>query len=197
MGGFRDRAAAPRSANSGEGRIEVARFIGDGGAAAALRHGTIAVVAMPDGAGGSDRRQEATYQAAIESELLASGYQAASAAPSAQIAEVRVRRDELRPAEEKRKPLTGEVTMGVSNRGSMMGVGLAYDGSKPRTALIGTTVETRIRDRASGTVLWEGRAVIATREGDDKWGDSAIAARLAHALFDGFPTAAGEVSLSR
>jgi len=36
-------------------------------------------------------------------------------------------------------------------------------------------------------VLWEGRATIATRDGDDKWGDQAIATKLAEALFRRFP----------
>lgn len=190
-------AYRPRAAASGEGRIEVARFVAEGGAAAALRRGTIAVVPMPDGAGGADRRQDATFQAAVESELLAAGYQASPAAGSGQVAEVRIRRDELVPAEEKRNPVSATMSAGVSNRGTMLGLGLAIDATKPRKALLGTTLETRIRDRTSGAVLWEGRAVIATRDGDGKWTDTAIAARLAHALFDGFPTAAGEVSLRR
>ncbi|PKB14666.1 hypothetical protein B0I00_2264 [Novosphingobium kunmingense] len=186
-----------RGRTSGEGRIDVARFIAEGDAAEALRHGTIAVVAMPGGAGGADLRQDATFQAAVESELLASGYQAATSAASGQIAEVRIKRSELVPAEAKRHPVSGERSVGLSNRGSMIGLGLNIDATKPLKALIGTTLEARILDRATNAVLWEGRAAIATRDGDDKWTDAAIATRLAHALFDGFPTAAGEVSVKR
>lgn len=195
-GGYGPEWRSAKRSNA-EAKIEVARFIAEGGAADALRHGTIAVVPMPGGAGGADMRQDATFQAAVESELIASGYQAAPGAGSGQIAEVRIIRDELVPAEAKRNPVSGEMSVGVSNRGSMMGLGLYYDGTKPLKALIGTTLETRIRDRATGAVLWEGRAVIATRDEDEKWTDTAIATRLAHALFDGFPAAAGEVSVQR
>ena len=65
------------------------------------------------------------------------------------------------------------------------------DLSKPRSALISTTLEARIRDRASGRVLWEGRADIATRQGDEHWPATAIATRLAAALFDRFPDRSG------
>jgi hypothetical protein len=65
----------------------------------------------------------------------------------------------------------------------------AVDLTKPLPPLIETRLEARIRDKASGVVLWEGRADIDTREGDDRWNDQAVAARLAEALFDGFPLA--------
>ncbi|MBS0474377.1 MAG: hypothetical protein JSR28_04400 [Proteobacteria bacterium] len=194
----RDRYGPSRgSSSAAEGRIEIARFRAEGDGAAALRSGTIAVSPMPEGAGGIDLRQDATYQAAVESELLGSGYQAAPAAGAGQVAEVRIVRNELEPAEAKHKPVSGEMSMGVSNRGSMMGLGLYIDGTKPKKALLSTMLEARIRDRASGKVLWEGRAAIATREGDDKWTDTAIATRLAHALFDGFPLRTGEESVKR
>lgn len=192
-----DRPLRSSPAASGEGKVEVARFVAEGEVAAALRTGAIAVVAMPEGAGGADLRQDATYQAAVESELIHAGYQAAGAEPGAQVAEVRIKRTELRPAETKRNPVSGQMTMGVSNHGSMMGLGIAIDATKPKKALLSTTLETRIRDRASGKVLWEGRAAIATRDGDEKWNDDAIARRLAHALFDGFPMRAGESSEAR
>ncbi|MDE2435937.1 MAG: hypothetical protein KGM49_06735 [Sphingomonadales bacterium] len=179
-----------------EGRIDVARFRAEGAAAAVLGKGAIAVVPMPEGAGGADLRQDATFQAAVESELVHAGY---TTVPSAggQVAEVRIVRSEISPAEPKRKPLSGEMTMGVSNRGSMMGMALAYDATKPRTALISTLLEARIKDAATGMVLWEGRASLASREGDEKWNDTAVATRLAHALFDGFPARTGETSERR
>ncbi|HNJ48934.1 MAG TPA: DUF4136 domain-containing protein, partial [Novosphingobium sp.] len=64
-------------------------------------------------------------------------------------------------------------------------------------ALISTRLEARVRDRASGKVLWEGRAQIVTRDGDERWGDQQVAARLAQALFDGFPGRTGEESQRR
>ncbi len=188
--------ASPRRAPSLEGRIEVARFRADG--ASLEPSGPIAVGPMADEAGISDPRINATFQAAVESKLLASGFAASpSGASQGPIAEVRVVRSEAAPAEEKRKPLSGEMSMGVSNHGTMMGLGLRYDATKPKRALLSTRLETRIKDQASGAVLWEGRAEIVTREGDDRWDDQAIADKLAKVLFEGFPGRTGEQTLKR
>lgn len=188
--------AGIRQAPSLEGRIEVARFRAEG--AALDPSGPIAVGPMADQESAGDPRVNATFQAAVESKLLASGFVAspgdASAGP---IAEVRVVRNEAAPAEEKRKPLSGEMSMGVSNHGTMLGLGLRYDATKPKRALISTRLETRIKDRTTGAVLWEGRAEIVTREGDNKWDDQAIADKLAKVLFDGFPGKVGELTLKR
>ncbi len=175
-----------------ETRIEVARFRADDPAAAALGSGPLAVIAMP-GADPADPRLGPVFEAAIESGLLKSGYRAAVAGESGgQVAEVRIVRSEAAPAEEKRDPVRGQASLGVSNRGTMMGLAVQVDGSKPRRALIETRLEVRLRDRASGKVLWEGRAQMYAREGDDKWTDDAIATRLARALLGGFPDRIGE-----
>ena len=198
------RGGAPRSAGSGEGLVQISRFRIEGDAALALAHGAISVVAMPlageDGADhpAMDRRFSATFEAAVEDRLVHSGYDAATISPSGgQIAEVRVVRIEAQPPEAPHKPVSGEVSVGVSNRGTMFGVGIAVDGSKPRGAIISTRLETRIRDRASGQVLWEGRAELLTREGDKRWTDQAIADKLAAGLFDGFPLRIGEARVRR
>jgi hypothetical protein len=188
--------ASPRRAPSLEGRIEVARFRVEG--TSLEPSGPIAVGPMADEAGLADPRINATFQAAVESKLLASGFAASpSGASQGPIAEVRVIRSEAAPAEEKRKPLSGEMSMGVSNHGTMLGLGLRYDATKPKRALLSTRLETRIKDRASGAVLWEGRAEIVTREGDDRWDDQAIADKLAKVLFEGFPGRTGEQTLKR
>lgn len=188
--------ASSRRAPSIEGRIEVARFRAEG--AALNTSGPIAVGSMPEEAGSSDPRINATFQAAVESKLLASGFVASpGGADAGPIAEVRVVRSEAAPAEEKRKPLSGEMSMGVSNHGTMLGLGLRYDATKPRAALLSTRLETRIKDRVTGAVLWEGRAEIVTREGDNKWDDQAIADKLAKVLFDGFPGKTCEQTLKR
>lgn len=188
--------ASARRAPSLEGRIEVARFRAEG--ALLEPSGPIAVGPMADDAGTSDPRINATFQAAVESKLLASGFVASPGGSSqGPIAEVRVIRSEAAPAEEKRKPLSGEMSMGVSNHGTMLGLGLRYDATRPRPALLSTRLETRIKDRSSGAVIWEGRAEIVTREGDDKWDDQAIADKLAKVLFEGFPGKVGEQTLKR
>jgi hypothetical protein len=190
--GWASRSA--RAAPSLEGQIDVARFRVDGLDPAALVKGAIVVIRMPGAEGEDDPRVAATYEAAVEGQLVKSGYQAGQGGEaSGQIAEVRIVRSEAEPAEEKHKPVSGEMSVGVSNRGSMVGMALHVDGSKPRTALIATRLEVRIRDRASGQVLWEGRAQMFSRDGDERWSDDAIAARLARSLFAGFPVRTGEL----
>lgn len=197
----------PRSSVSRDGKIEVSRFRAEGEAALALAHGPITVTAMrADEAEGNDAAaslnaadapHSATYEAAVEDQLVHSGYNTVGAAQTGQIAEVRVIRTEAEPPEAPRRPLSGEMSVGVSNRGSGLGLALQYDATKPRSALIATRLETRIRDQASGQVLWEGRAEIYTRQGDAKWSDQAIAGKLAAQLFGGFPVRTGEDRVSR
>lgn len=173
-----------RGADSREGKVEVARFRADSPAAAALGQGAVSVT----GVGEADPRQRAVFEAAVIDRLAAAGYDVASADPAGgQIGELRLTRQEVTPPEARRKPVSGEMTMGVSNHGSMMGMALAVDLTKPRKALVSTRIDLRIKDRASGAVLWEGRAEIVTRDGDSRWSDQAIATRLATVLLSRFP----------
>lgn len=168
--------------------MQVARFVvEDPALAAALGKGTVSVV---EAAATSPvaPREMATYQAAVIDALAAAGYQTATA-EGAQVAEVRVLHSVAEPQEAPKKPVSGEMAVGVSNRGSMMGLGINIDLTKPKGALVSTRLEARIKDRTSGAVLWEGRADILTREGDSRWSDQKIAERLTAALFEGFPMA--------
>lgn len=194
------RSGSPREnwRNDGpvEGRVTTARFVAEGSAAAELGRGAISAIAAPTGSG-TDSRELATYEAAVIDQLAQIGYKTdVPAGSSAQIVELHIGHDEVAPQEIK-KPVSGEATVGVSNRGSMVGLALAVDLTKPKGALVATRLEARIRDRASGTVLWEGRADTVTREGSDKWTQDAIASRLAAALFDRFPGTAGEAMTER
>ena len=168
-----------------EGRMSSEGFAADG-AAAVLGFGHIAITTVPGGT--EDGRNQATFEAAIIDQLAKSGYDTATADPAGgQITELRVTRNVLVPEEAKRNPVSGEMSMGVSNHGSMMGLGIAVDLTKPKKALISTRMELRILDRGNGKPLWEGRADIATREEDPHWSEQAIATRLAAALFTHFP----------
>jgi hypothetical protein len=206
------REAGPNADDAREGRVDVERFPAPD-AAPLLGHGVIAVegVSDPDAAAQApardpdappiassiihapdliDSREQAVYEAAVIDRLAKAGYDTASPSPTGgQLAELHVTHALLVPQEQKHSPVSGEMAMGVSNRGSMMGLGINIDLTKPKGALISTQLTLRIRDRASGRPLWEGRASIATREGDSHWSDQRIAARLAAALFAGFPTA--------
>lgn len=189
--GWDDRGPGPSSRkDSREGKVEVSRFVAEGEAARALGHGAVVVTSRSDGPDPADARQEATYEAAVIDRLAAAGYDtAARPETGGQAVELRIVRTEVSPAETRRKPVSGEMTVGTSNRGSMMGMAVAVDLSKPLKALYSMRLEARIRDRATGAALWEGRAEIVTRVGDERWGDQAVAAKLAGALFDRFPQA--------
>lgn len=172
--------------DSREGKVQVSRFLAEDVDVRTLGRGPIGVAAMPGSTGGA--RSGATFEAAVVDQLAKAGYDTVTqSAQSGQIAEVRVIHDVVRPEEGKRNPVSGEATVGVSNRGSYTGLALNVDLSKPAKALVSTRLMARIKDRASGAVLWEGRADIVTRDGDDRWTEQAIATRLAAALFEDFP----------
>ncbi len=194
---FGDRLRAPRrnTSDSREGKVDDESFAAKD-AAPRLGHGRIAVVSMPGStASGSD---EATYEAALLDQLAKAGYDIATPDPDGgQVVELHIIRDTLVPEEQKRKPVSGEASIGVSNWGTSYGMAIGVDLSKPKKALLSTRLDARIKDRASGATLWEGHATIDTREGDSHWGDQAVATRLAAALFDGFPNAATAVVAER
>ena len=198
-GGFgRDRWDDPRARSapdSREGKVDAESFVAKD-AKPQLGHGAVAVKAAPGTtAEGSD---EATYEAALVDQLVKAGYDTAKPDPAGgQVVELKILRDTVVPEEEKRKPVSGEADVTVSNRGTGYGLALAVDLSKPKKALISTRLDAQIKDRTSGATLWEGHATIVTREGDSHWTDQAIATRLAAALFDGFPNDATAVLAER
>ena len=191
-----DRPRAP-AINSGrdlrEGKVEAAQFTADD-ARDALGHGTIALTTVAGAIG--DVADSAPYEAATIDRLVKAGYDTLVTTPdtAGQIVEIRVVRDVLVPEERRRKPVSGEAMVGTGTHGSMMGLALNLDLSKPDKALISTRLEARVLDRESGRRLWEGRAEIATREGDSRWGEQAIAERLTEALFDRFPAGGAQLS---
>lgn len=190
MGGPATSPYRTNSRDPREGRVEVSRFVAQGPEAGELGHGAV-VVSSESGDGpwiaGPER---ARYEAAIIDALVGAGYDTQAKAESGgQDVQLKISRQVLAPAEEKRSPVSGTAAMGVSNHGSAYGLAVNVDLSKPRSALISTRLDTRIVDKASGKVLWEGYATIATREGDNDWPDDRIAGKLASALFDGFPKA--------
>lgn len=189
-----DRAPfeGPAHDRSREGKVEVTRFLADGAAAQALGHGPIAVAAASEGT--ADDRERATYEAAVIDRLAGVGYDTASrAGDTGQTVELHIRHAEIEPAELKHKPVSGEMAVGVSSHGgSYESLGIGIDLRKPLKALMSTRLDARIRDKATGAVLWEGHADIATRDGDPRWTDQAIAGKLAAALFSGFPGKNGE-----
>jgi hypothetical protein len=131
------------------------------------------------------------YEAAVIDQLAKKGYDTATATNPQQLIEVSVGHDIVVPEEAPHKPVSGEVSVGVSNRGSGFGGALFIDLSKPRKAIVATRIDVRIRDQATHRVLWEGHALGQARMTDGGLDDTRMATRLASALFARFP--AGQV----
>ncbi len=131
------------------------------------------------------------YEAAVIDELAQRGYDTATALDPGQIAEIGVSHRVAVPEEAPRKKVSGAMSTTVSNRGSGFGLALAVDLTKPARAIVATRLDLRIRDKATGRVLWEGRADGEAREEEGGIDNSAMAARLAAALLKRFPD--GEV----
>ncbi len=129
------------------------------------------------------------YEAAIIDELARKGYDVAHVADPGQLAEVTVSHAVVVPEEARHKPVSGAMSVGVSNRGIGYGLAIGVDLSKPKKAIIATRIAVRIRDAATRRVLWEGHAEGQSRATDTGRDDPRIAARLAKALFARFPEA--------
>lgn len=180
-----DRSSAPRRApQPAEGKVEVTTFVGEN--PAALGQGGIAIIApqVPSEEAGP----APVYEAALLDGLIGVGYNSAvNRSDAAQTAEVRLVREVAVPEEQRRRPVSGEVATTIGTHGSGVGMAINVDLSKPRKALVATRIEARIRDRATGAVLWEGRAEMLSREDSERWTDQAIAAKLTAALLRDFP----------
>lgn len=179
-----------RSHDSREGRVEVSRFVTTDPAAAELGKGPVSVESESGDGPWVEASMRRTFEAAIIDALVGAGYDTLHPdVPQPQITRLKISHQVLAPAEEKRNPVSGTAAMEVGTYGQSYGLGVNVDLTKPRSALVSTRLDARILDKDSSKVLWEGYATIATREGDDKWSDGMIAAKLAGALFDNFPKA--------
>jgi hypothetical protein len=127
------------------------------------------------------------YEAAVVDQLAGKGYDIATATDPQQLIEISVSHDVVVPEEAPHKPVSGEVSVGVSNRGMGYGGALFIDLSKPRKAIVATRLDVRIRDKATHRVLWEGYAQGQARMTDSGFDDTHMATRLSGALFAKFP----------
>lgn len=168
------------------GPVSVTRFhVPD---AAVLGSGTIAVESSAGGDAASLETQ--TYLRAVTAELQRLGY-TTPGGPSMQVASVKVVRNRFRP-ERARGPVSVGMGGSTGSYGSGVGLGIGIDLSGRPPEQVETELSVSIRDRKTGTVLWEGRASF-TVKGTSPLADSQLGApRLAAALFKGFPGTSGE-----
>lgn len=187
--GYADQRLGARRSGEREGKVVVSTFRAEN--AQGLGQGAIVTAQSPEWSG-APGRESTNYEAAVLDALGRHGYAISGGSSSAdQQVELRVTRDIAVPEEAPRRPLSGSMSVGTGTYGSGVGLGLHLDLTKPKKAMIATRLEARIRSKASGAVLWEGRADIRTREDSKRWDDSAIAAALSDALFARFPETSG------
>jgi hypothetical protein len=170
----------------GSGPTQVTRFhLGD-----PVARGQIAVETF-EGTEASDPELR-TYAAAVEQELTRLGWTLVrSVGQSEQVAQLGVDQQDYRSS----RP--GPVTLGVGggtggwySSGAGAGVGVNLGGGSRN--MVATMLRVRIKRRSDGTVFWEGRASSNARADRPEGSPAVIAARLAEAVFRGFPGESGQ-----
>jgi hypothetical protein len=170
------------------GPVEVTRFHVP--ELAARGRGSIAI----EPAAGQDGNslEFGTYASAVSRQLNLLGFTAAAAsANSPQVAILRIERHVWR-ADRARGPVSVGVGGSTGSYGSGMGVGIGLDLSGPPPEMVETQLGVTIKDRASAKVLWEGKATFSVRSASPLASTQIGAAKLAEALFKGFPGSSGE-----
>lgn len=170
------------------GPVEVTRFHVPN---VAMARGTIRVEPAPGEDGSSIEFR--TYAAAVAQELARVGYgQAVPGGPAtSHVAVLSVDRQTLVP-QRRGSPVSVGVGGGTGSFGSGLGVGLGINLSGPPPEEVGTQMSVTIRDRATNQNVWEGRASFAVRANAPQAQTAIGAAKMAQALFKGFPGESGE-----
>jgi hypothetical protein len=172
------------------GPVEVTRFhLGS-----PLETGTVTVDPMPGG--GAPSLEFKTYAAAVETELLRSGFSVPPPGASGQYLAVVGFTRTAREGPPRSSGLTVGIGGGGYSGGRGGGVGLgggvSFPVGKPRTReIILTELSVQIRRRSDGTAIWEGRAQTQADARATDAEASAAAGKLANALFRGFPGESG------
>lgn len=134
----------------------------------------------------------APYKEAVARELAELGYRETSRAQAAHIAQVSLERFVSEPL-----PKEGPVSVGVGGStgsygsGVGLGIGINLGGNKSDQEVF-TRMAVSIRDAASSTALWEGRANFAVGTESPLAVAEANAVTVADALFREFPGNSGE-----
>jgi len=165
--------------------VEVTRFVGE--EPALLGTGPIAVRAGP----GVDAEslEYSVFQTAVAEELEQLGYIVAGG-DAVQVAEITVERFVTQRGGG-RSPVNVGVGGSTGSYGSGLGVGLGLDLSGPPPEEVDTQLRVVIRPTAGGMALWEGRARFTATANSELADSRAAAARIAGALFAGFPGESG------
>ncbi|MCM8732200.1 DUF4136 domain-containing protein [Hephaestia sp. GCM10023244] len=174
---------------SGPAPVDVTRFH-LGRADAPLDRGTIIV--EPFAPAGPASLEYKTYAAAVQTELMRSGYTVPPPGDeAAYVATVNFMRAS-RGTIERRSPFS--IGLGGASFGRNVGVGAGLSvpiGKRRTRELIVSELSVQIKRRADSTVVWEGRAQSQAVSDAPDATASAAAARMARALFKDFPGLSG------
>ena len=170
--------------------VDVTRF--HNAQTAPIVPGSVVIEANVTDEGHSRSIEYATYSAALLRELQRVGFSEArdGAGDSKYVARYTIERARI-GAGGSRSPVSVGVGGSTGSYGSGVGVGIGINlGGRPKDK-IATELSVRITERASGTVVWEGRASVEAKEGSPASQPGLAAAKLAEALFRDFPGESG------
>lgn len=169
------------------GPVEVTRF-NDPALLQKMGRTTVAVEPAPGLP--ADSLELRTYQAAVARELVKLGYSEAAAGTGVLVAQLRLDKTVAQPA--RHSPVSVGVGGGTGGYGSGIGVGIGLDLSGPPPQEMTTHMQVMLRERATNAVAWEGRASFTVRASSPLAQAPLGAAKMAQALFAGFPGNSGE-----
>lgn len=167
--------------------VQVTRFSAED--TTQLGRGTIAVT--PAAGVDGDSFAFRVYASAVAAELTELGYRVVSSEQANQLAELRFESFVDQP-HRARSPVSVGVGGRTGSYGSGIGLGLGIDLSGPPPEILSSEIGVIIRDSASRESVWEGRAGFSTKANGKLAQPAANAAKLANALFAGFPGESGE-----
>ena len=171
------------------GPVEVTRFVAPD--RAGLGQGPI-VIYFPDEV--ANAQAKAAITAAVTQELLALGYTiAAQEGRGIQVAAVRTARTPIAATiDNRRGPVNVGVGGGTGSFGSGLGMGVGINLGGGASAQVETTLAVRLLRRSDKLVIWEGKASQIAKVGSPAAQPGIAAAKLAEAMFKGFPGVSGE-----
>lgn len=165
------------------GPVEVTRFH-LAGPTGSIERGPISVTSMANSSLDAQSLEFRSYAQAVETELQRNGYTiVAPGRTTVLTARINYLRGTRADLEARRSPVSGGI--GGSTGGYYGG------GSGSRRGEVVTELAVAIERTSERSVVWEGRAQTEAREGSTAASPGFAAAKLAEALFRGFPGESG------